>query len=150
MRISRRQALQIPMVGAVVVAAGCGRERTATPPPPDPLIELAAQARFDADFATSAIATNPDDHAALTEIAAQRTAHAEALETEVARLARPSATTTPMSTPADISFTGDLPTLLRRSQLDAAATARKTHGYRAGLLASISAACAVQIEVLVG
>lgn len=94
----------------------------------------------------------------LTLIAAERTAHADALRAEVARLvgtypdgSTPSseATTTPTSVPAAPPASVDaVRAQLVTAQNSAAALARTLSDYRAGLLGSISAACAVHAGVL--
>jgi hypothetical protein len=146
-RIPRRQVMQIPVVGAVAFAAGCtlGEE---TPPAPDPLIELARQARFDAAQATSTVMLHPDRNTSLQLVASQRSAHADALEAEVRRLAGiVTATPTTDSHTYDVGL-GEVRGSLTASARAALVQARKESGYRAGLLASISAACIVAVEVL--
>ncbi|UYP20973.1 hypothetical protein OED52_08620 [Rhodococcus sp. Z13] len=119
----------------------------------DPLEPQIARARTDAATATALVALLPDSAAALTTIAEQRTAHADVLEAEVARMRGATTSFTPSSTTPALP-SGDPPTLeqlrerLARSQREAADLARILSGYRAGVLASISAACAVQTEVL--
>nr|WP_245676452.1 hypothetical protein [Nocardia niwae] len=134
---------------------------------PDPLAAQEVAARADAAAATAAIAVAPDRHAALTAIATERTAHADALRTEIDRVigvyadgtkpvhrtranaSGPSAAASGSAVPPTTPPTVDtLRTQLAASQKSAAELARALSGYRAGLLASISAACAVQAGVL--
>ncbi|WP_040836800.1 hypothetical protein [Nocardia brevicatena] len=140
---------------ALAAIAGCADD---TIHEPDPLAAQEIRARADAAAATAAIALDPQRSAALKTIAAQRTAHADALRTEIERVIGvygdgttpthrtppPSPTTTPVE-PPDVTTLRDRLTAARRSALDLAGT---QSGYRAGLLASISAACAVHAEVL--
>lgn len=145
--IPRRRVLKIPVISAVALAAGCalGDE---TPPPPDPLIELARQARSDAAQATAVAMVEQDRNEALQTVASERTAHADALEAEVNRLA---GIVSPTPTTALHVYEAGLAALrgsLNTSARAALVQARKDSAYRAGLLASISAACIVHIEVL--
>ncbi|WP_374112258.1 hypothetical protein [Rhodococcus sp. CH91] len=120
---------------------------------PDPLESQITRARTDAAIATTLIARDPGLAGALGTIASERTAHADALEAEVARMQGATTSFTPSST-TTVTPTGDAAGLeqlrerLTRSQREAADLARTLSGYRAGLLASISASCAVQTEVL--
>nr|WP_306796312.1 hypothetical protein [Nocardia sp. XZ_19_369] len=154
---------------ALGAAAGCGTEDKVYEP--DPLAAQEVLARADAAAATAAIALAPQRHAALTAIAAERTAHADALKTEIDRVigvygdgtkpvhrtrangpgqsADPAAvgsgTAVPPTTPPTVDA---LRAQLTKSRQSAAELARTQSGYRAGLLASISAACAAQAGVL--
>lgn len=133
-----------------ITACGASDEDAAEP---DPLAGQATRARTDAAIATALLARSPELSAALTTIAAERTAHADALETEIARMEGATTSFTPPSTTATTP-TGELPNVgelrerLNRSQREAADLARTLSGYRAGLLASISASCAVQTAVM--
>ncbi|MGW4364985.1 hypothetical protein ACWEKT_05005 [Nocardia takedensis] len=172
--VDRRTALRWAGGGAVgafalVAVTGCADETIYLP---DPLAAQEVSARADAAAATAAIALAPQRQAALTAIAAQRTEHAEALRAEVARVigvygdgtvptrrtAEPG-TGAPGSGPAPASSAAPIPPAapptieqlrerLTGSQRSAADLARTQTGYRAGLLASISACCAAQTGVL--
>ncbi|MFR9751843.1 hypothetical protein ACL02S_12505 [Nocardia sp. 004] len=162
--LDRRNALRLAGRGTVGILAlgalaGCATEDTVQEP--DPLAAQEALARADAAAATAAIAMEPQRHAALSAIAAERTAHAEALRTEIDRVIGVYADgTTPVrrtqESDAAAAATGTvvapnivaLRTQLTESQKSAADLARTLSGYRAGLLASISAACATQAGVL--
>lgn len=146
------------MVGfaAAAGAAGCAGtddDRTAEP---DPLLAALDAARRDAQAASAAAAVAPDRAAALAVIASERTAHADALATEIARAAgedpdSPSATTTASATPTTPvtpPSVEDLRAMLAESQRGAASLARTLDGYRAGLTGSISAALGTQQAVL--
>ncbi len=136
---------------AAVAAAGCTGGNEPEPPKIDVLAEFAAAARRDAQLAGALAIGLPDRQAALGIVAAERTAHAEALETEIARVTPPTSTTGTPSTTAPVvdvppfeAFVAQLTTSARR----AADTARTLSGFRAGLLGSISAACAVHVGVV--
>lgn len=143
--------LGLAAVAGSAALSGCTLG-TDAPPEPDAFIALAAAARTDAGMATALSAQSPGQAAALTTIAAERTAHAEALEAELLRAngpttpaPEPSPATTAPATPPTID---GLRAALASAQRAAADTARAASGYRAGLAGSISAACAAQNEVL--
>ncbi|MFC9517266.1 hypothetical protein ACFTSD_16170 [Nocardiaceae bacterium NPDC056970] len=152
--VSRRAALRAAggaVLGttALTLVTGCSESGGAdTPAEVDALTEQARSARRDAANATATIAARPDLAAALGVIAAERTAHGDALDEEIARAAStPSSTTatTPAAAPVDID---QLRADLASAQRDAGTLARTQTGYRAGLLGSISASCAAQQVVL--
>ncbi|KUI19935.1 hypothetical protein AU192_24350 [Mycobacterium lehmannii] len=150
--VSRRRVLAsaaaLALLGAT--AAACG-----TPPPPPEVDELAAQldrARADSQLATDAAANERGPVVeALTAVAAERAAHAQALSDELVRLRGEQApTSTPTSTtaePAKPRTAKDAANALRVSSSSAAELAAKLSGYRAGLLASIAAACTAAYTV---
>nr|WP_173839743.1 hypothetical protein [Mycolicibacterium rutilum] len=150
--LSRRRVLASAAVLALVgtVSAACG-----TPPQPPEVDELAAQlerARTDSQLATDAAAEERGPVAqALTAIAAERAAHAQALSDELVRLRGDAApTTTATSTTAEVAkapTVADAANALRASADSAAELAAKLSGYRAGLLASIAAACTAAYTV---
>jgi hypothetical protein len=142
--VNRRSVLvgaaALALVGAT--AAACG-----PPPPPPELDDLVAQldrARSDSQLAGAAAAAAPPRIApALMTVASERSAHARALEDEIARTAG-EATPTPTTTgaaPAQAPTTHDVIGALRASADSAAQLAAKLSGYKAGLLGSIAAAC---------
>ena len=155
---SRRSALKIAgaaSIGAIAFAAtACtdnGSAQAAVEV--DQLTAQADRARADAAAASNSIALAPERVSALTTISAERTAHADALDAEIARAAGGTAGTT--STPSASSTAAAAPTgvdavraSLAESARSAADLARTASGYRAGLLGSISAACATQTAVL--
>ncbi|WP_233608142.1 hypothetical protein [Nocardia stercoris] len=161
---SDRRAL-LRAAGTVVVAAGgtaavAALSACAPPPPPpvDVLLGPEQDARTDAVWAQSAIATAPDHSAALTLIATQRTAHADALRAEIDRArgtygdgTLPKSSTPPVdppAAPAPPPTPAAVRAQLTKSQQSAADLAQGQNGFRAGLLASISAACAAHAGVL--
>lgn len=176
--VNRRTALRLAGGGTVGVLAlgavsGCGDQELVHEP--DPLATQEVLARTDAANATAAIALAPQLHDALSTIAAERTAHADALRAEIDRvigvygdgttpehrtrtpepglsqeLPETPAPTTGSGTPVSPPTIQQLRDQLNTAMQSAAAVARTQSGYRAGLLASISAACAAQVGVLLG
>jgi urease alpha subunit len=110
-------------------------------------------ARRDAAAAGALIATAPDLATSLEVVRSERTQHADALATEIDRMSGgPTTTTTTSSatttTPTPAPSLQELMGYLAESQRGAAGAARNESGYRAGLLGSISAACAVELSVV--
>lgn len=144
-----------------VVVTACG-EPAPKPPAVEELLSPLDQARHDSALATAAAAAigmPPQIAAALSVVATQRTAHARALATEIARAAgklvseasgtsegsSPSPTPTePAPPPPPVS---DVIESLRRSAEDANRLVTTSSGYRAGLLASIAASCTASYTV---
>lgn len=163
--LSRRHVL---LGGAALLVSGCSvfgdrqaNQSAPEVPGPDPLLPLSAAATADAALATQLAAISPAQAVALQQIAAERSAHAQALEAEITRAAGSSgAPPTPL--PASFSLTPGpirapsipapaIPALqlgLRDNQRIAAELARTVVPYRAGLLGSVAAACAAQLAVL--
>jgi hypothetical protein len=157
--VSRRRVL----AGGTALAAlgllptGCG----APPPPPPRVDDLKAQsdlARRDSELAAAAaVAAAEPTAAALREVAAERARHAQALDTEIARVATGSATTTAESSATTSPTTSaaatpppslpDVVNALRDSAESARQVALTLSDYRAGLLASISASCTAAVTV---
>jgi hypothetical protein len=143
--LSRRTLLRWSSVAVggfgitTITACGASDEDAAEP---DPLEGQASRARTDAAIATVLVARTPELSAPLTT-----------LEAEIARMEGATTSFTPPSTtvttPAgELPTVGELRERLNRSQREAADLARTLSGYRAGLLASISASCAVQTAVM--
>ncbi len=165
--VSRRAVLRsVAGLSAATMVAACtaappdapspAPTTSAAPPPPDALQPLAQAARADAATATAAATATPARAAQLGVVAAERTAHALALEAEIARAAGsisgtpvvPPATTTPGAAPPPPASFADLLVSLRANQQGAGALAITVQPYRAGLLGSVAAACAAQLAVL--
>lgn len=159
---NRRTALRVAGgsvagVFALSAATGCADE---APTEPDPLAAEEVLARADAKAARAAIATEPQRHGTLSTIATERTAHADALRTEIERAigvygdgttpAHSTEAPATSPTPAGPPSVETLRTGLASARRSAAELAATQSEYRAGLLASISAACAVHAEVLLG
>ena len=159
--LSRRGLFRLAGVAAlsattVSTVASCSQE-SISGPALDTLTAQLRAARTDAADAAAAATVVADYAAALGVVAAQRTEHAEALDTEIARATGAStdtsaaATTTMTTTTAPATPPPDLATvreMLTSSARSAADAARNESGYRAGLLGSISAACTVSALVV--
>lgn len=158
--LDRRNALRLAGGGALAVAAlgavtGCSKDEK--PALPDPLLAQEESARVDAAAATAAISLAPERSVALQTVATQRTAHAAALRTEIDRLvgvygdgttpshdAQPTTVAAPVVPPP----VSQVHASLVRAQRSSAELSIQLSGYRSGLLASISAACATHAGVL--
>jgi hypothetical protein len=162
-RLSRRSSLRL-ITGAVAgvfvanAATACSSSDIADEPTaPDPLIGAAARAYADSAAAVAAIALAPERGPALQIIAEERTAHATALNNEIVRAAghyedgtAPTidALPAPVPPPVPPPTVDELRNRLLRSQRDTADLARTQTDYRAGLLGSISAACATHVGIV--
>ena len=169
--INRRGALAGGAALAVlgVVASACG-ESPPKPPAVEELLGPLDQARRDsalASAAAGAVGLAPQVAAALTVVATQRTAHARALSTEIARAAgklisstsetssssaSPSPSPSPSPTepappPPPPPPVSDVIDSLRASADSAGRLVATSPGYRAGLLASIAASCTASSTV---
>jgi hypothetical protein len=152
---SRRRVL----AGGIAVAMfAIAVPACSSPPPPPAVDELEAQlalARRDSELAKAAAVGAPQQiGAALTEVAAERTRHAQALTTEIARLAvNPTSTSAQTTTPTTTNAAAPPPPLadvvrsLKASADSAGDLAAASSGYRAGLLGSIAAACTASYSV---
>lgn len=143
-----------------VVVSACG-EPPAKAPAVEELLSPLDQARSDsalAKAAAAAVGMPPQVAAALSVVATQRTAHARALATEIARAAgklvsatSETSSTGPTSTapapPPPPPPVSEVIESLRRSAADAKRLVTTSSGYRAGLLASIAASCTASYTV---
>jgi hypothetical protein len=154
---SRRQVLA---GGAALAVLGMTAPACSSPPAPPAVDELEAQlqrARHDSELASAAaVAAAKPISTALTEVASERGRHAQALTTEIARLAvnptsTSSQTTSPTSTTSAAAAPpptlSDVINSLRESAASASHLATTSSGYRAGLLGSIAAACTASYSV---
>lgn len=153
--VSRRRVLvgtaALALFGGTVSACGSTPQR-------DPALDILTgeldRARRDSQLATAAATGVPPQlTAALTAVAALRDAHARALADELTRMGSPpaatpssatetSATATSSATPAPAPPTSqEVVAALEQAADSAGRSAAGQSGYRAGLLASISAAC---------
>jgi hypothetical protein len=143
--VSRRAALRLGALAALLpVAAACTPEPE-TPPPPDPLADLAAQARTDAALATAIASAQPALAAKAAEVADARTAHAKVLQAEVDRARPPvSSTSAPKTTTPEVPADGAaaLVEALTNAEKQAADLVPSAPRYRAGMLGSVAAGCA--------
>ncbi|MDT5260791.1 MAG: hypothetical protein QOD10_5871 [Mycobacterium sp.] len=142
-----------------VVGSACG-ESSPKPPAVEDLLGPLDQARKDsalASAAAAAIGNPPQVAAALTVVATQRAAHAQALSTEINRAAgkltssssetvslSPALATGPPPPPPPIP---DVINSLRASAESASRLVATSSGYRAGLLASIAASCTASYTI---
>jgi hypothetical protein len=155
---SRRRVLA---GGAALAVLGMTAPACSSPPAPPAVDELEAQlqrARHDSELAAAAAAAAATPvSTALTEVASERAKHAQALATEIARLAVNPTTSTSSQTSGATSTTpaaaappptlSDVINSLRGSAASASHLATTSSGYRAGLLGSIAAACTASYSV---
>jgi len=160
--INRRSVLAGGAALAVlgVGVSACSKPRP-KPPPVEELLTPLNEARRDsavASAAAAAVGLAPQVAAALTVVAAQRTAHARALSTEISRvtnkLTPPTSETTRSSpgpagaaAPPPPPAVSDVIDTLRASAESANRLVATSSGYRAGLLASIAASCTASYTV---
>jgi acetylornithine deacetylase/succinyl-diaminopimelate desuccinylase-like protein len=141
--------------------SACSKPRP-KPPPVEQLLKPLDEARRDsavASAAAAAVGLAPQVAAALTVVAAQRTAHARALSTEISRVTNKpipptSETTRPSPGPTGAAAppppppaVSDVIDTLRASAESANRLVATSSGYRAGLLASIAASCTASCTV---
>ncbi|WP_091371054.1 hypothetical protein [Actinokineospora alba] len=151
--MSRRALFRAAGATAATVAVGACTGEPDKPRPPDPLVELAAQARADAEAATAMAALVPP----AAEIASIRGEHAKVLQAEVDRERPPvSSSGAPAPTSASPQATPSDAATARQQLLDALIAAEEKASavvpavprYRAGMVGSVAAACASLREVL--
>jgi len=155
--VSRRRVLSGGVALALLGMALPACSSLPAPPAVDELESQLALARRDSVLAAAAAAAAPQPvSAALTEVAAERAQHAQALTTEIARLAvnptstsreTTSPTTTASAAAAPPPPLADVVRSLRASADSASQLASTSSGYRAGLLGSIAAACTASSTV---
>ncbi|WP_308194014.1 hypothetical protein [Mycolicibacterium neoaurum] len=163
--LSRRRLLLGALPAGVALGLLGSATACAPAPPPADLDDLQTgydRARSDSELAGDAATamTGPSRQslvAALTSVAAERSAHADALAAEITRLTGGDGPTTATGTPpTTTSAPVPAPTVarvieeLRGSAEQAARAAEKLAGYRAGLFGSISAACTAAYLVALG
>ncbi len=154
--VNRRRVLTGGVALAVLAIA---TPACSSPPAPPAVDELEAQltlARQDSELATAAAAgASQAVSTALTQVAGERTQHAQALANEIKRVAPTTsaspATTSPTTTASAAASppppVADVVTSLRASADSAAKLASTSSGYRAGLLGSIAASCTASYSV---
>jgi hypothetical protein len=141
---SRRAALRLGALAALVPVAACTPDSDESAPP-DPLIKLAAQARTDAALAAAIAEAQPNLAAAATEVANARTEHAKVLQAEVDRANPPVSSSAPAPpTTAEVPSDGvtTLTEALTSAEKAAADLVPSVPAYRAGMLGSVAAGCA--------
>ena len=155
--VSRRRVLA---GGAALAVLGLFATACGAPPPPPRVDDLKAQsdlARRDSDLAAAAAEAATPMAPALKEVAAERARHAQALDTEIARVAGSSTTTSSKTSDTTSPTTStmaapppsvtDVVDALRDSAESARQVALTSSEYRAGLLASITASCTAAVTV---
>jgi hypothetical protein len=151
--VNRRRALTGGVALAVLALAAPG---CSSPPAPPAVDELEAQltlARQDSELATAAaVGAEQQVGAALKEVAAERAQHAQALATEIKRLApTSSATSSPTTTTSAVAASPPPLASVVKSLKASADSARElavtSSDYRAGLLGSIAASCTASYSV---
>ena len=152
--LNRRRVLAggVALAVLAVTAPACS-----SPPAPPAVDELEAQltlARQDSELAAAAaVGAEQQVGAALKQVAAERTQHAQALATEIKRLAPTSSATSSPTTTTTSAVAAPPPPLasvvtsLKASADSARELAATSSGYRAGLLGSIAASCTVSYSV---
>ncbi|WP_156753784.1 hypothetical protein [Actinokineospora pegani] len=155
--LHRRALLRALAAGAVALPLLSACTSDDAPDGPDPLAALAARAESDAAAATAIAAAVPALAAVAGEVARVRAEHAQALTAEVDRVSPP-AGTAPATTPppsAAPQVPAD-PAAAKAAVVKALADAEQqitplvatVPRHRAGLIASVAAACAALQEVL--
>lgn len=135
MRMAALTALAIPTASGLAACTGYDDA-------PDPLRPLWLRASADAEAAKALATASPESAELAHELAAIRSAHAEALRAEVERLNRPvpeQADTAPSSTVSDIA---ELWARITEAQEEALRLVEDVPRHRAGLVGAVSAGCA--------
>jgi hypothetical protein len=159
--VSRRRVLISGAALALLstTAVGCGAP--AKRPDVEALVAQLDRAHADSQLAAGAAsAARPDVAAALTTVAAERSAHVQALSDEITRISgetpQTSASAGATSTTTSTTTTGeplppptprDVIAALKQSADSAAQAAAQQAGYPAGLLGSIAASCTAAFTV---
>ena len=155
--LSRRRVLISGVALALLstTAAGCGAP--AKRPDVEALVAQLDRARADSQLAAGAAsAARPDVAAALTTVAAERSAHVQALSDEITRISGETPQTSTSASPTSTGTTGeplpppkprDVIAALKQSADGAAQAAAQQTGYLAGLLGSIAASCTAAFTV---
>jgi hypothetical protein len=140
-KLSRRRILRAGALAAVTIplAAACGKGYDEGP---DPLVPLLEQAKADAAAATSVAQSSAKDADVAKQIAAARTEHAQALQSEVDRLNRPKSEAKASDAPSASEGLAGLKLRLSTARAQAEGLVGTESPYRAGLLASIAGGCA--------
>jgi hypothetical protein len=158
--VSRRRVLISGAALALLstTAAGCGAP--AKRPDVEALVAQLDRARADSQLAAGAAsAARPDVAAALTTVAAERSAHVQALSDEITRISGEVPQASASASPTSTSTTGeplpppkprDVVAALKQSADSAAQAAAQQSGYSAGLLGSIAASCTAAYTVGLG
>jgi hypothetical protein len=151
-RHGRRDVLRAGVL-LLPLAAAVSCTEPEQPPPPDPLVDLAARARSDAATAAAVVKAVPALAGPAQQVADARGEHATALQKEVDR-ARPPVSSTkaapPSATKPPAGAAGARKALLdalSAAEQEAAKLVPSVERYRAGLVGSVAASCASLREV---
>jgi hypothetical protein len=115
---------------------------------PDPLIALADAARGDVALAVAALAAAPALAPRIQPLVDARTAHAQALDAEVARLDPAQPSRPAGRPPARTATLADVRAAVLASGQSASAAVLTLPPDRVGLVASVAACCAAYAQVL--
>ncbi len=159
--VSRRRVLIGGAALALLSATAAGCNAPTPRPEIDALATQLDRARADSQLAAgAATAARPEIAAALNTVAAERSAHAQALSDEITRISgeappSASASSAPTSTgtsaePLPPPTAKDVIAALKQSADGAAQLAAQQSGYAAGLLGSIAASCTAAFTVALG
>jgi hypothetical protein len=167
--VSRRRVLIGGAALALLSATAAGCNAPTPRPEIDALVTQLDRARADSQLAAgAATAARPEIAAALNTVAAERSAHAQALSDEITRIsgeappsasASASASSSASSGPTSTSTSAeplppptakDVIAALKQSADGAAQLAAQQSGYAAGLLGSIAASCTAAFTVALG
>ncbi|WP_029112478.1 hypothetical protein [Mycobacterium sp. URHB0044] len=163
--VSRRRVLIGGAALALLSATAAGCNAPAPRPEIDGLVTQLDRARADSELAAgAATAARPEIAATLNTVAAERSAHAQALSDEITRIsgdappsasASSSASSEPTSTgtsaePLPPPTAQDVIAALKQSADGAGQLAAQQSGYAAGLLGSIAASCTAAFSVALG
>ncbi|WP_424185533.1 hypothetical protein ACOBQX_27120 [Actinokineospora sp. G85] len=153
--LHRRALLRALAAGAVALPLLSACTSDDAPEGPDPLAALATRAESDAATATAIAAAVPALAAVAGEVAKIRAEHAQTLTAEVDRVAPPASTTpapTPPATPQaptdPAAAKAALVKALTEAEQEITPLVATVPRHRAGLIASVAAACAALQEVL--
>ncbi|WP_017974102.1 hypothetical protein [Actinopolyspora halophila] len=151
-RLGRRELLRLsalaPLAPALISCSAPADEN------PDLLLSLADNAGSDAELARATADKHPELAERAGTIAEVRSEHAKNLRREITRLTgertttRESRSATPEVTDDPGEAAEKLRAALESAQRRTAETVPRVSGYRAGLVGSISAACASLLEVV--
>jgi hypothetical protein len=145
--ITRRQLI-IGILLLPPALTGCSL-RTGAQTGPDPLIALADAARADVALAAAALASTPALAPRVQPVVDARTAHAQALDAEVARLDPQQPSRPPAQATARAATLSEVRAAVLSSGQSAAAAVLTLPADRVGLVASVAACCAAYAQVLV-
>ena len=144
--ISRRQLITgLLLLPPVLAGCALGTDAQAGP---DPLIALADAARGDVALAATALASTPALAPRIQPLVDARSAHAQALDAEVARLDPSQPSRPPAQATTRTVTLAEVRAAVLASGQSAAAAVLALPPDRVGLVASVAACCAAYAQVL--